>query len=98
MSSDLETIEKILKASIDRVSETNRIQPPDSISVPIMQHLSYIEDGNILIKLFQNLLARAMDKTRNSETEDFYYIRSNTRETCNIELTEFGELFLMACF
>ncbi len=62
-----ERLEEKLRPAIDQVPEENRIAPPSSIAVPIMQHLSYIEDGNILIELFQNLLARAMDKARNSE-------------------------------
>jgi abortive infection alpha-like protein len=68
---------EILTASAEKVSPENRILPPSSILVPILNHLSYIEDGNILADLFQSLLSKAMDKTRNSEVHPAFITTIN---------------------
>ncbi len=67
-------LEKRLKSSIEQVEEENRIAPPQSILVPLVSHLSYIEDGNFLAELYQNLLARAIDRTRNSEAHPGFIV------------------------
>lgn len=67
-------LEKRLKVAVEQVPEANRIAPPSSILLPIISHLSYIEDTNILANLYQNLLAKAMDKTRNSEAHPGFII------------------------
>lgn len=72
-----ERLEHRLKNSVEQVDEENMIAPPASILIPIINQLSYLEDGNILIGLFQNLLARAMDKTRNSEAHPGFIVIIN---------------------
>lgn len=72
-----ERLEKRLKNTIEKVSEENRVIPPDSISVPVINYLSYVEDGNLLVELYQNLLARAMDRTRNSEAHPGFIVTIN---------------------
>lgn len=71
-----ERLERRLQSSVEQVPEENRIIPPNSIGIPIINHLSYLEDG-ILVALFQNLLARAMDKMRNSEAHPAFIITIN---------------------
>ena len=66
-----------LQVSIEKVRKEDRVRPLLSISVPIIEKLSYIEEGNILVTLFQNLLARAMDKTRNSEAHPAFIFTIN---------------------
>lgn len=67
-------LEKRLKAAVEQVPEENRVAPPSSILLPIINHLNYIEDTNILENLYQSLLAKAMDKTRNSEAHPGFII------------------------
>jgi hypothetical protein len=67
-------LKKRLQAVVEQVSPENRIDPPSSIMVPVVSHLNYIEDSNILVAVYQNLLARAMDKTRNSEAHPGFII------------------------
>lgn len=71
-----EKLEKRLEASIKQIPEENRICPPNSILIPIINNLSYLEDG-ILADLFQSLLSKAMDKTRNSVAHPAFIVTIN---------------------
>lgn len=62
-----ERLENRLKNSVEKVTPENLVKPPESFFIPIVNQLSYMEEGNVLVDLFQNLLARSMDKTRNTE-------------------------------
>lgn len=61
-----------LEASIKKVPEENRVTPPLSILASVVNNLAYAE--NDLAELYQNLLARAIDKIRNSEAHPAFAI------------------------
>jgi len=56
-----------ISKSIGRVSEDNRIEPIESITLQIVDRLKFQEDGSPITELYLNLLARAMDKERVGE-------------------------------
>lgn len=50
-----------------RVPEERQIEAPPSVAAPVLMNLRYMEDDNPLTELYLNLLARAIDKERQSE-------------------------------
>jgi len=50
-----------------RVPENQQVEAAQSIAIPILLSLKYMEDDNLLTELFLNLLTRAIDKERVSE-------------------------------
>lgn len=56
-----------LKKSIEQIPEENRVQPIESLALPIVEQLKYHDDTSIAGTMFVNLLARAMDKERIGE-------------------------------
>lgn len=56
-----------LDRAIRKVPTENRVQPVESLLLPIAEKLKYQEETNPLAELYINLLARSMDKERASE-------------------------------
>lgn len=51
----------------ERVPEERQVEAPPSVALPVLMNLRYMEDENPLTELYLNLLARAIDKERQSE-------------------------------
>lgn len=51
----------------ERVPEERQVEARPSVALPVLMNLRYMEDDNPLTELYLNLLARAIDKERQSE-------------------------------
>ncbi|RBW64927.1 hypothetical protein DS893_12110 [Vibrionales bacterium C3R12] len=58
---------KYISECINRVPENHRIEPSESLVLPIAEKLRYHEESNPLTEAYLNLMSRAMDKERVGE-------------------------------
>lgn len=56
-----------IETAIRQVPESQRVAPLESLALPISEKLRFQETGNIISKLYVNLLSRAMDRERVGE-------------------------------
>ena len=56
-----------LKRIFDQVSREKQIEPPLEIAGPVLEGLKYTSEFSVLASMFENLLARAIDKERARE-------------------------------
>lgn len=56
-----------LKRVYEQVPQGRQVAPPPQIVGPVLEGLRYVPDTDLLARLFENLLARAIDKERMGE-------------------------------
>jgi hypothetical protein len=56
-----------IEAAEAQVPPERRIPPAPSVAGPILENVKYLEEGNPLLQMFVNLLARSMDRDRENE-------------------------------
>jgi hypothetical protein len=56
-----------VRAASDQVPPERQIEAPTSVAGPILESVRYLEPGSPLLTMYENLLARAMDRERVSE-------------------------------
>ena len=62
-----ERLAEHLKKSIERVPENRRITPVEALALPIAEQLKFHNEESVIGKMFERLLARAMDRERVGE-------------------------------
>ncbi|MDP2575356.1 Abi-alpha family protein [Vibrio penaeicida] len=62
-----ERLAKYISGCINRIPESNRIDPSESLVLPIADKLRYHEETNPLTEVYLNLMSRAMDRERVGE-------------------------------
>lgn len=59
-------LSSFISTTISKVPPENRIKPAEEIIIPILQHIRY-QNNDLILEMFSNLLAAAMDRTRVSQ-------------------------------
>lgn len=81
-----------IKKAVEQVPVERRVEPVESLVLPIAEKLRFQEEGNLLSDLYVNLLSRAMDKERLGEAHPgFITVISQMAPDEAILLKELGE-------
>lgn len=60
-------VERVLEAAYNKVPENNRQPAPPQLVGPVIEKLKYLPEGDELVKMYEELLARSIDSDRINE-------------------------------